>query len=82
MVIFFVVTLASCISPWLISSFLFAFRFPVIRFVSKIFVGSRVMVTSVIETPAHYKSCVCSKILMLSKCDKIFVHVSQFLLAS
>jgi len=32
MVIFFLVTLTSCISLWLISSFLFAFRFPVIRF--------------------------------------------------
>ena len=32
MVIFFLVRLASCISPWLISSVLFAFRFPVVRF--------------------------------------------------
>ena len=58
----------SCISPSLIS-FLFAFRFPVIHFenfclaVNRL--GSRVMVTSVILTPAYYKSCVYSKILIV-----------------
>jgi len=69
MVIFFLATLASCIFPWLISSFLFAFRFPVIRFenfclaVNRL--GSRIMVNSVISAPAHYKSCVYSKILIV-----------------
>ena len=65
----FLVTLASCISPSLISSFLFAFRFPVTHFENFCLavnsLESREMVTSVISTRAHYKSCVCSKIVIV-----------------
>ena len=61
MVIFFLDTLSICISPSLISSFLFAFRFPVIPFENFCLavdrLGSWAMVTSVIPTPAHYKCC-------------------------
>ena len=58
--IFFLVTLASCISPSLISSFLFTFRFPVIYFenfcLAVNLLGSWVMVTSVIPTLPQWRS--------------------------